>query len=133
MRRRRYFSPLALILAAAFFANQAFACCYANARFAHSVASLFSPRPAAHACCDKKAAVPETQGQKPPCAKECCLKSETRGAPQLASAPADLPDLLGPAAPLAPAPAFAIGFRPAPALIADTGPPVYLRTLRLLV
>lgn len=120
-----------MLLAAAFLASQAFACCYANARWARSLASAFSPRSPAHACCAKTASAP--RAEKRGCARECCLKAESQRAPQLASAPVDFPDLTGPAAPFVPAPPIANASPTGIVPVADTGPPVYLRTLRLLV
>ena len=132
MRHRGFRAVSASLLAAIFFAAQAFACCHANREIGRAVTSLFAhPAPAAHACCAKAASAPVPE--KPGCEKECCIQDAGRNAPQLASE-------------AVPAPAFplAVAFltlprAPAPvparcdAPIKDTGPPVYLRTLRLLV
>lgn len=130
LRQRGFLGPAALLLAAVFFVAQAFACCQANARIGRGLVSLFAPAPV-HACCAK--AHPAAAPVKSDCARGCCISDGVRNAPQLASAPSDLPVLSGPLAFLAPliAPSVANSERPAPVI--DSGPPLYLRTLRLLV
>jgi hypothetical protein len=133
LRRRGFLEAMSLLLLAAFFAAQAFACCQANARFGRVVASWFAPAPApVHACCAKTAPAAHAPG-KPDCARECCIQDAAKHAPQLASAPSEVPGLCGALAFSLPLPALraADAMRPAP--VADTGPPLYLRTLRLLV
>jgi hypothetical protein len=132
LRQRGFLGPAALLLAAVFFVAQVFACCQANARIGRSLVSLFAKTaPAAHACCAKKeiSRAPAKSG----CATGCCISEGPQHAPQLASVPSAVPELSGPLVLLAPrlGPPAALGEWP-PSVI-DFGPPLYLRTLRLLV
>lgn len=132
MRHRGFRAVSATLLAAIFFAVQAFACCHANREIGRAIASLFAhPSPTEHSCCAKAAATPVPE--KPGCEKECCIQDAGQHAPQIASEAAPLPVIAVTTfmsfAPHSPAPVSArIAVPPA-----DTGPPVYLRTLRLLV
>lgn len=134
-RNKRLQASLALFVATVFFAGQANACCMATRDLASLLSSAFRSAPAdqAHACCPKPEASPaKAEGD---CAtKACCIQDGTQKPPQLASAPAGIPDLSGSGT-------LAFVRLPAPALpaplaarsAADTGPPVWLRTVRILV
>jgi hypothetical protein len=140
LRNKRVQGTLALFTATVFFAGQAFACCMATRDLASLLASVFKSAPAAsaHACCPKpEAASSGASGSsgKPDCASNgCCIQDAGHRAPQLASAPAEVPELSGPViAHLDPFIAFVLP-APAPArMAADTGPPSWLRTVRILV
>ncbi len=136
LRRRGFLGPAALLLAAVFFAAQVFACCQMNARIGRGLFSLFTrTSQPAHACCARSAAT-EREPAAPAhsgCAGQCCLQQSVQHAPQLASAPGEAPAF---PVSLALLPTFnetpvAVGEWP-PTVI-DSGPPLYLRTLRLLV
>jgi hypothetical protein len=164
LRHRFFLGPTALLLAAIFFANQAFACCYAHAGLLRNLgfypAAAATAGPAAskppaaatatpaasdagHACCHRGA--PATAdgpgggnaaetGDHPDCGGGACiLKNGSVPAPQLASAAVDLPCLSPALALLAPIPETPVRASSVSAQRLDTGPPVYLRTLRLLV
>jgi hypothetical protein len=135
LRGRDFRGPAVWLLAALFLAGQSFACCYATARLGRSLASLFAPAPAAsassaHACCAKPAAEAPA---KPPCSRTCCIQDASARAPQLASVPADLPAFGGIPLAFLPVVTLALPQVPVAAPAPDTGPPVYLKTLRLLV
>ncbi|MBW8886424.1 MAG: hypothetical protein JF616_01595 [Fibrobacteres bacterium] len=136
MRRHGILGPAALLLAAVFFVAQVFACCQANARLGRSLLSMFArTSQPAHACCARAAA---REPLAPPAhsgcaAGQCCLHQAAQNAPQLASAPSEAP-VFSVSLVLLPAfiePPVALGEWP-PTVI-DSGPPIYLRTLRLLV
>lgn len=130
LRHRGFLGPAVWLLVALFLAGQSFACCYATAKLGHSLVSLFSPAPSEHACCAKPAAAAP---EKPSCGGACCIKDASVRAPQLASVPADLPDFAVLPALLIPTvtpPLLPVALAVPPE---DTGPPVYLKTLRLLV
>jgi hypothetical protein len=130
LRHGGYLGPAVWLLAALFLAGQSSACCYAPARIGRGLLSLFTPAPAAHACCAKKAAAaPEN----PPCSRSCCIQDASVRAPQLASVPASLPDFAALPAVFLPVVTLALPDPPQALPPADTGPPVYLKTLRLLV
>jgi hypothetical protein len=136
LRRHGFLGPAALLLAAVFFVAQVFACCQTNARIGHTLLSMFARTQPAHACC-AKAAPAAREPFAPPahsgCAGQCCLHQAAQNAPQLASAPSEAP-VFSLSLVLLPAfidPPVALGEWP-PTVI-DSGPPLYLRTLRLLV
>lgn len=132
LRQGGFLGPAALLLAAVFFVAQVFACCQANARIGRSLVSLLARTPApVHACCAKAraAAAPVKSG----CATGCCIGDGARNAPQLASAPSDVPELSGPLAFLTPLIVPSVAHIHSPSPVIDSGPPLYLRTLRLLV
>lgn len=135
LRMKRLQAYLALFTATVFFAGQAFACCMANRELASFLASAFrsAPAPAAHSCCPQTDAAPE----KSPgdcVSKACCIQDAGHKPPQLASVAAEIPDLSGHAPALLPLPPAPVLPAPLPALAAaDTGPPGWLRTVRILV
>lgn len=135
MRRSGFRGPAVWLLALLFLAGQSFACCYAPARLGRSLVSLFAPAPAAHACCAKPASAepPAKSPAQAPCSRTCCIKDASARAPQLASVPAGLPVFAG--IPLAFLPIVTLALPRVPQALPapDTGPPVYLKTLRLLV
>jgi hypothetical protein len=164
LRHRLFLGPTALLLAAIFFANQAFACCYAHAGLLRNLAvhqagaattgpaesklpAAAAAAPAAseagHACCHRGAADPADgpgsgnaadTGDHPDCSGGACiLKNGSAPTPQLASVAADLPYLTPALAFLALIPETPVRSPSVSAPRLDTGPPVYLRTLRLLV
>jgi hypothetical protein len=141
LRHRRLQGPIALALAALFFASQAFSCCYANQRIGRALASVFAvaaakpaAAPSAHSCCPRPENAPAQAGHSG-CAKGgCCIQDANQRVPQLASAPVSVPDLSGLAVAWLPAPALEpVSAAFVPQGKTGSGPPLYLRTLRLLV
>lgn len=126
---------MAASLAAVFFAAQVFACCYSTARMARALVSLLSAPAAtqAHACCARSASPAPAAPEKTACGKGCCLQDGSGRAPQLASVPSDLPAPLEVPAAFAAEVTYALPPARGEAPVADTGPPLYLKTLRLLV
>lgn len=135
LRMKRVQAPLALIVATVFFAGQAFACCMANRELVAFLSSAFESAPAlaAHSCCPKTEAAPEKSPAD--CAsKACCIQDTGHKPPQLVSAAAEIPDLSGPTQAVLPLPPASVLPAPPPArAAADTGPPILLRSVRILV
>lgn len=132
---RKFRNPLALFVATVFFAAQVSACCMAVRDVASFLASAFRAAPAAdpHACCPKPDAAP-TRAASDCGTKACCIKDAGHKAPQLASAPAEVPDLTVAVAVGAVRIPASVLTAPAPSpSAADTGPPSLLRSVRILV
>ena len=138
LRHRRLLAPVSLLVAVLFFAVQAFACCYAPGRMVRAQAARSIVSSPEHACCAKRAAPAESPAspaapEKRGCGQGCCIQDAAKHAPQLASAPVEAPALAASFVRPAPLPVFPLPSRNLPATASDSGPPLYLRTLRLLV
>lgn len=124
------------MLACVFFAGQAFSCCNVNQRIGHLLLSAFTAKSAAvsHSCCAKAVSASRPDAPAGCENKACCIRDAGKRVPQLVSVPAQVPDLSGLALALLPDPAsLPVTSLLPPAGKADSGPPVWLRTLRLLV
>lgn len=132
LRKNRFQGLFAAVMVATLLGAQAFSCCLFNHQMVRIIAAAVKPVPASeHACCPKPA-TDETKPASQP--GDCCLKDASHKAPQLASEIAAAPNLDGAVVAHLPLPAFhapASWSEPAPRL--DSGPPVYLTTLRLLI
>ena len=133
-RKHRHARLFASLLMVFFFGSQAFSCCLFKHRLGEFHRSALA-KAGSHSCCPSPAGSRPADRANPVSKPEaCCILDANLKAPQAVSEPAAIPDFPALVIGILPMPALAMPRRPSlPAPLAFSSPPLYLKTLQLLI